>query len=69
MVANSDPLLNEQEAAEYLSISVFWLQRVRSQGRAGPLVTYIGRSVRYRLSALDSYIEEHSVAASTNTHR
>ncbi len=60
MTKNSDPLLTEREAAEYLRISVYWLQKVRSQGRPGPVATYIGRAVRYRLSALDRFIDENS---------
>ena len=62
MTKNSDPLLTEREAAEYLRISVYWLQKVRSQGGPGPEVTQIGRAVRYRKSALDRYIAENSCA-------
>jgi len=60
MTKNTDPLLTEREAADYLRISVYWLQKVRSQGRPGPAITSIGRAVRYRRSALDRYIEENT---------
>ena len=60
MTKNSDPLLTEREAAEYLRISVYWLQKVRSQGRPAPVATFIGRAVRYRRSALDRFIDENS---------
>jgi predicted DNA-binding transcriptional regulator AlpA len=60
MAKNDDPLLTECEAADYLNISKYWLQKVRSQGRPGPQVTHIGAAVRYRQSALDRYIEERS---------
>ena len=62
MTKNLDPLLTEREAADYLRISVYWLQKARSQGRPGPVATYIGRAVRYRVSALDRYITERSTA-------
>lgn len=60
MNENLDSLLTEYEAAGYLRISVYWLQKIRCQGRRGPAVTFIGRSVRYRRSALDRYIEENT---------
>ena len=60
MSKNTDPLLTEREAADYLTISVYWLQKMRSQGGPGPAATYIGRAVRYRRSALDRFIDENS---------
>lgn len=65
MQKNPDPLLAERDAADYLRISVYWLQKVRSQGRPGPDVTLIGRAVRYRQSALDRYIAENTGPDST----
>ena len=57
---NENPLLTEQQAAEYLNFSVPTLQRRRASGQVG----YIrdGR-IRYRLSDLDAYIEARRVAA------
>ena len=60
MSTNPDPLLTENDAADYLRTSVYWMQKVRSQGRPGPAVTFIGRSVRYRRSALDRFIDENT---------
>lgn len=57
---NPDPLLTEVEAANYLGISVYWLQKVRSQKRPGPSVTHVGASIRYRQSALERYLTEHT---------
>ena len=60
MFKNPDPKLNEQEAAEYLKISMYWLQKARSQGLDGPECEYIGTSVRYRKSKLDEYVAENT---------
>lgn len=57
---NPDPLLTEIEAADYLNISVYWLQKVRSQRRPGPSVTRVGAAVRYRQSALDRFLRDHT---------
>ena len=60
MFKNPDPKLTEQEAAEYLKISMYWLQKARSQGLDGPECEYIGTSVRYRKSKLDEYVVENT---------
>ena len=69
MNENLDSLLTEYEAAGYLRITVYWLQKIRCQGRPGPAATFIGRSVRYRQSALDQYIEENTADTSFQRHR
>lgn len=60
MPTPDDPLLTELEAASYLNISVYWLQKVRSQGRPGPAVTYVGAAVRYRRSSLERYLQANT---------
>ena len=60
MYKNLDPKLTEKEAAEYLKISMYWLQKARSQGLDGPEFEYVGTSVRYRKSALDKYVAENT---------
>lgn len=60
MFKNPDPKLTEQEAAEYLKISMYWLQKARSQCLDGPECEYIGTSVRYRKSKLDDYVVENT---------
>jgi predicted DNA-binding transcriptional regulator AlpA len=54
---NDDPLLDTPVAAAYLGSSVPTLERHRRFG-TGPDWVKMGGLVRYRKSALDSYIEE-----------
>ena len=61
MFKNPDPKLTEQEAAEYLKISMYWLQKARSQGLDGPEYEYIGYAVRYRKSKLDEYVASNTL--------
>ena len=56
----SDPRWTEREAAEYLRISMYWLQKDRSQKLGGPKFEYVGTHVRYRKSALDKYVAENT---------
>ena len=56
----NDPRWTEREAAEYLRISMYWLQKDRCQDLGGPEFEYIGTSVRYRKSALDKYVAENT---------
>jgi predicted DNA-binding transcriptional regulator AlpA len=57
-------LLTEKQAAHYLGVSVYLLQRWRSQNR-GPQYVRVGgsngRAIRYRQSALDAWIEINTV--------
>ena len=53
-------LLDEQEAADYLNISLSTLRRYRYRvdGRTdGPQIVKIGRAVRYARSDLDRFIK------------
>lgn len=50
-----DQLLAEGQAAEYLTVSVSWLQKARRLN-IGPDFVRIGRCVRYRRSALDAFV-------------
>jgi excisionase family DNA binding protein len=50
------PLLDEQQAAQHLNVSPGTLSVWRSTGRYGLPFVKIGRSVRYRLSDLDTWI-------------
>lgn len=56
-------ILNERQAAQYLSISVRTLQARRFKCQQPPFLK-IGRSVRYRLDDLDVFVAEHVVAPS-----
>ena len=51
-------LLNENQASEYLSISVKTLQRWRLEGSYLQFVK-LGKAVRYRQEDLDSYVNDN----------
>jgi predicted DNA-binding transcriptional regulator AlpA len=53
---NGDELLKRVEAAEYLNISVSTLEKLNSH--TGPKQIKLNRSVRYRVSDLDDWIEK-----------
>jgi len=53
-------LLNEEQAAEYLTVSPGTLSVWRSTGRYSLPFVKVGRRVRYRLSDLDAWLEARS---------
>ncbi|OFZ54732.1 MAG: hypothetical protein A2428_00910 [Bdellovibrionales bacterium RIFOXYC1_FULL_54_43] len=53
-------LFSYKEAARYLSISEVYLRRLKRQGKI-PFVRMGRRGVRFRLSSLDSWVEEREV--------
>ena len=59
---NPDPLLNGTEAADYINNSPATLPIWRHKG-IGPSYVKVGRSVRYKKSALDSYLEKQTIQA------
>ena len=63
MSAGSVPklLLTPNDAADFLSISPETLAQWRSQQRGPHFIKLEGRLVRYRLTDLESYLEERSV--------
>lgn len=50
------PLLNTQQAADYLTVSAAFLERDRWAGARIPFIRIGSRSVRYRQEDLDQYI-------------
>ncbi|MAM72036.1 MAG: DNA-binding protein [Gammaproteobacteria bacterium] len=50
-------LLDTKQAAKYLGVSAAFLERDRWAGAKIPFVKIGTRSIRYRLSDLDEYIE------------
>jgi predicted DNA-binding transcriptional regulator AlpA len=50
-------LLNTEQAANYLGMSKAFLERDRWAGAKVPYVQMGSRAVRYRISALEEYIE------------
>jgi excisionase family DNA binding protein len=49
-------LINEAEAAKYLSLSRSFMRQARVKG-TGPVYRKFGRAVRFRVQDLDAWIE------------
>jgi len=49
-------LMNEQQAAIFLGMSISWMQRTRWEG-GGPPYVKINHAVRYRQNDLEKWIE------------
>jgi excisionase family DNA binding protein len=58
-------LLNQREAAELLSISERTLERKRVEG-TGPRYVKAGRSVRYRQSDIETWINSRLVQSTSD---
>jgi len=58
-----DKFLNPPEAADFLTVQPQTLAKWRMDGRNLPYIK-VGRSVRYKLSDLQAFIEKQTVAAS-----
>lgn len=63
---HKNQILKEKEAAAYIGMSVSYLQHARCYGASGnrtsgPSYLKMGRSVRYRLKDLDSWIERQTM--------
>lgn len=63
---NLGPLLNTREAANYLGCSTALLEKLRWKG-SGPVFIKVGKSVRYRKSAIDIWLRSRERTA-TNQH-
>jgi excisionase family DNA binding protein len=64
LTTDLDIALTEAQAAEYLGLSVRTLQAWRVRG-VGPPFARLGRAVRYRRSALATYLDRSTVASTT----
>ena len=63
--ANPDRLLSPREAAEYINMSIHWLERQRALG-LGPDYIRLGKKggkIWYRLSVLDAFLASGTVRA------
>ena len=60
IVERTRELLNEEQAAEYLTVSPGTLAVWRSTGRYSLPFVKVGRMVRYRLSDLNAWLEARS---------
>ena len=64
-----DDILDTKEAAAYLRLSASSLNKMRCTG-SGPAFVRMGRSVRYRRRALDSFIDSRCTTSTTDAdHR
>ena len=59
----ADPLLDEKEAAEFLTLRPTTLSIWRTSKRYGLEYIKVGRAVRYRRSTLVAFLESRKVAA------
>jgi phage terminase Nu1 subunit (DNA packaging protein) len=66
IAADPDAALNENQAAEFLGVSVRTLQAWRVRG-GGPVYCKIGRAVRYQRRVLVSFQQEHTVSSTSET--
>jgi len=57
-------LLNQSEAAKLMKLSERTLERLRLQG-GGPSYVKCGRSVRYRLSDVEKWIEARVIGSTS----
>lgn len=57
-------LIDEHEAAAFLGCSVHKMQRDRRIGSPIPYIK-VGRSVRYELARLESYVAQHTFSQTT----
>jgi excisionase family DNA binding protein len=57
-------LLTQREAAELLKLSQRTIERLRVSG-LGPRFVRVGRSIRYRLTDIESYISSRVVASTS----
>ena len=61
-------LISQSELAKYLNKSEAWCERARWLG-IGPPFVKLGRSVRYRLSDIEEYIEANLIATTQERQR
>lgn len=55
--STTDVLLTAKTAAQRLSVGVQTLAKWRSEKKKGPRYVLLGRSIRYRTSDIDEFIE------------
>lgn len=65
MTRQTNTLLRDPDAADYLNVSMAWLQRQRWLG-TGPTYIKVGtRAVRYRLADLEAWVHQNVCAPSS----
>jgi len=63
---STEPLLDTKRAAHYLSVEARTLVEWRARG-GGPRFTKMNRTVRYRKSDLDQFVEERVRSSTSDT--
>lgn len=66
-VEDTDPLMDEREAASILCYSVRALQNWRHRGGGPDFVKVSARSIRYRRSDLEKWIASRTVSNTSQT--
>ena len=64
VTVNPDPLLTRQQAAEFLGVNVRTLANWACNGKVNLPFVKVGHLVKYRLSALEQFLEENTVSHS-----
>jgi predicted DNA-binding transcriptional regulator AlpA len=54
-----EALMDSQEAAKFIGLSVWWLLKARNNG-SGPKCVKIGRAVRYSKASLLDFIQRNT---------
>lgn len=62
VIMNSlDPILNQEQLAEYLGVSIYTLRTWRNKGE-GPKFIRLGRKIAYRTEDIEAYLNRDSIA-------
>lgn len=61
-----DPLIDEKQAAEYLGYTTRALQNWRLRGGGPRFVRVSARSIRYRISDIEAWIEARIVSSTSD---
>ncbi|MBI2834772.1 MAG: helix-turn-helix domain-containing protein [Acidobacteria bacterium] len=67
-MTKSQEILREVDAARFIGMSRAYLRMSRWRG-SGPPYLRIGRSIRYRVAALDKWLDTHRVEPSRGGSR
>jgi hypothetical protein len=59
------PTVDEQDGAAYVDFSAAALRKWRREGK-GPAFVRVGRSIRYRIQDLDTWLAAHRVETRTS---
>ena len=63
----TSPLLNTRQAAQYLGVSMAFLERDRWAGARIPFIKLGSRTVRYKQSDLEHYVDSRQRQSTADT--